>query len=361
MNSWQYYTATIDAFVWDRTLSDSSLRERVESLLPGKRSTVVRSREEIPEDLLSARTMYVRSGGTAEFGRCPGTAKQRCCNYLTFDIYAGCNLGCSYCIMQSYLRNRTLEVIVPTDDMIARVVDLARSNPDHVVRLGTGEVGDSLLYDPLFDLSRRLVEAARGVPNLRIELKTKTDYVDHLLDVPHDSTTVIAFSLNPQRVIDTEEGVAASLEERLTAAERATAAGFGVAFHFDPIIAVDQWREEYVAVARTLRRFSQEHVEWISLGTLRYPPALREWIEQRPYALGEFVAAQDGKMRYPQPVRLEIYKTMKRALAESLPTVPVYLCMESSPVWRHLPRSGGDTRLRTVMRPVPGFARERER
>lgn len=359
MNCWDYYSKTIDNLVWHPVLADSELRRRVEERLAGtiERSLVLAERAEIPAELAHARTIRVVPGSTADFGRCPGTPGQLCCNYLTLDLYVGCTLGCTYCIMQSYLRNRTIEVHVPDATAIEAIRRLALDNPRRMIRFGTGEVGDSLLYDPLFELSREIIESMRGLDNVRFELKTKTDYVEQLLDLPHDGNVVVAFSLNPQAIIDGEEGDAASLEQRLTAAWRALDAGYRVAFHLDPIIRVDRWRERYGEVIRALERFAGRAVEWVSLGTLRYPATLGPWIERRPYSLDEFVEAKDGKMRYLQPVRLEIYRFFKRSLVSTLPDTPVYLCMESSVVWRHIPREDPDRSLDAIMHPVPGFER----
>jgi spore photoproduct lyase len=168
---------------------------------------------------------------------------------------------------------------------------------------------------------------------------------------------VIAFSLNPPEITADEEGHAAGLDERLAAARRAADRGYRLAFHFDPMILTPEWSEWYPAVAERLGAFRDVTPEWISLGTLRYPLTLRPWIEARPYGLEEFVSSGDGKMRYLQKVRGELYRTMKARLQTVLPETPVYLCMESTAMWRHLQarvpdRSG---RLGEIMRPIEEF------
>ncbi|MFW5826923.1 MAG: spore photoproduct lyase family protein [Alkalispirochaeta sp.] len=361
MSCWTYYSETIDHIYWVGTAAEHPVRARVERRLrsePALATIVSQELEEgadLPAAQNTARTILVRLGTGDDVGRCPGTHGHLCCNYLTLNVYVGCTLGCTYCIMQSYLRNRTLEVRLPPEDTADTIRALALDNPHHTVRLGTGEVGDSLLYDPLFDLSSDLITALSDVPNLRFELKTKTDYVDHLPPRgSHGGNVVVAFSLNPDAVVSAEEGVAASLDRRLAAARRAVDQGYLVAFHFDPMVRIEDWSAEYAAVVARLEGFRASPPEWISLGTLRYPPTLRPFIEARPYGLGEFVSSGDGKMRYLQKERGAMYRMMRTRLAEVLPNTPVYLCMESSAMWRHLQhsvpdRSGG---LSRIMRPL---------
>ena len=48
---------------------------------------------------------------------------------------------------------------------------------------------------------------------------------------------------------------------------------------------------------------------------------------------GEFVAGKDGKMRYLQDIRLEMFRKMACWFHDLLPGVFVYFCMENSRSW----------------------------
>mgnify|MGYP001237246699 CR=1 FL=1 len=361
MNCWTYYSETIDRIYWTGDTIQDPVRRRVEDTLARRRelrsivSASLVDPAALPEAHNTPRTILVRRGTPQDFGRCPGTHGHLCCNYLTFNVYVGCTLGCTYCIMQSYLRNRTLEVRLPHPAAVERVRATAAQSPNRTVRVGTGEVGDSLLYDPLFGLSGDLIASLEDVETIRFEMKTKTDAVDHLPPRHGGSgRTIVSFSLNPPAVIEAEEGAAATLEQRLAAAHRAVDAGYGVAFHFDPMIRTESWRRDYLDVVARLAAFREAVPAWISLGTLRYPPTLRPMIEARPYGVDEFVSTGDGKMRYLQKVRSEMYQTMRRDIQAILPDTPVYLCMESTAVWRRIQRVAPDRSgsLGAIMRPV---------
>ncbi len=359
MNSWKYYSDTVRAIVWTQSLANHPAVHRARKFLEHAEQIEIEDPPdgvwEPPPELANAGTILVRPPTSRMFGRCPGTHGHLCCNYLTVDVYVGCTIGCSYCIMQSYLRNRTLVVQIDSGESLEYIRQVAALHPDQMIRVGTGEVGDSLLFDPLFDLSRGYIEALAKIPNVRFELKSKTDYVDHLLDIPDPGRAVIAFSVNPQSIVDTEEGYAARLDERLAAARRASDAGYGLAFHFDPMIAVPGWETAYAGVVEKLGRFRDRDVAWVSLGTLRFPPTLQPYLQDAGYAAHEFVRSRDGKMRYLQPIRSGMYRRMRALLEEALPTAAVYLCMESEAVWKNVYAGAPVTQkqsVRDVLRPV---------
>ncbi len=291
----------------------------------------VDDRDEIPEKETGA--LYLcRSRGDV-LSRCPGSRGHICCNYLTLDQYIGCDIGCTYCIMQYYLNFSPITVYVDTAPGIAAVRKLAVENPETVIRVGTGEVGDSLFLDAAFGLAEEYIRGLSGFKNVYLELKTKTAQVDHLLRVPEKGNAVIAFSLNPGRVADAEEGAAAPVRERLNAAARILDAGYLTAFHFDPIVYYPGWQEDYSAVVDLLQDFPCEKIRWISLGTMRYPPGLKDKMGRRRYLLDEYVRSADGKFRYIQKKRIGIYRYMLERIRNKA-DIPVYLCMESPAVWR---------------------------
>ncbi len=336
MSCLSYYKSRFTRFYAERAVAGREAVGRAARRLGLQTPIVIESREELPEEHRNEHTLVaVPTRGNA-VDRCPGSRGHVCCNYLTIDLYAGCTLGCSYCIMQSYRNFAPLVVNVETEPIIAAVQTIAAANPGRRIRVGTGQIGDSLQLDPLFELSRELIEAFAAEPRVELELKTKTDFVDHLLNLPRKGNAIIAFSLNPPELVGAEEPETASVERRLAAAERALEAGYRVAFHFDPIIRVAEWQAWYRAVIERLRGFPAERIAWVSLGTVRFTTALRDAVPPRAYMFDEFVPSRDGKLRYLQPERVETYRYVRRVLERAIGRVPVYLCMESPAVWRRV-------------------------
>jgi spore photoproduct lyase len=248
--------------------------------------------------------------------------------------------------MKSYLNFEPVTVYADPRPSIARIREIAAANPGRLIRVGSGETGDSLQLDPVFELAGEFIRGLADFSNVMFESKTKTDFVDHLLDIPQKGNAVIAFSLNARLVSGAEEKYASGLDEKLLAARRAVAAGYFTAFHFDPIIGFPGWEAAYAEVVDALEAFPADRVAWISLGTFRYPPALRDRIGDRPYLFDEFVPCRDGKFRYLQRRRAGIYAWFLERIRKVC-DAPVYLCMESAGMWHRVYGRGAMKNPRT--------------
>lgn len=330
--------------------------------LPALEPRFVAGKEGIPPEHLEPATLYLCRPRGRQLGPCPGSRGHLCCGYRTLDLYLGCTLGCSYCILRAYLNFAPVTVYPDPEPAVAALRGLAEANHGRMVRVGTGEVGDSLELDPVFNLSAHLIRAAAAYPNLHLELKTKTDRVDHLSTVQPKGNAVIGFSLNPEAVARDLEPGAAPPWQRLAAARRAAAAGFRLAFHFDPIVlqngSVEQTLRLYLPLAASLAQFDPGRIAWVSLGAFRFPAALRERLENPRLSCAEFVRCGDGKFRYLQRERSRLYRGLAAEL-QRCTGAPVYLCMESAAVWRNvfgrLPRDIPG--VRDIFQPVHGGKR----
>jgi spore photoproduct lyase len=269
---------------------------------------------------------------------CPCSPGSRRCGYHFLNLVTNCTLGCSYCILQEYLANPFLTLYTNFEDCLREVARELDSRSGFM-RIGTGELTDSLLLDPLVDYNRRLVSFFSRRENAVLELKTKTDRVDPLLSLDHGGRVIVSWSLAPDAVIRREEGFAASLAARLDAAERCVRAGYPVGFHFDPLLYYEGWEEDYrTTVDRLFERIEAERISWVSLGTLRYPAGMERRLRERHPRSGIYLAESfpgpDGKMRYFRPLRQRMYSRLRSRIREHDRTVAVYLCMETEAVWR---------------------------
>jgi len=335
MNSLDYYTNFFKVVYITQDALDYKACGRALQALHGVPVKEINTKAEIPEQDLNKRTLFITTAKGETVTRCPGSKGHVCCNYLTVDLYLGCMLNCSYCIMQGYLNFAPITVYVNTDDILKKIIGIHRQNPGVPIRIGSGEVGDSLVLDPLFRLSQDFITGLAGCKDVFFELKTKTHFIDHLLELEPKGNAVIGFSLNPEQIIASEENRASSLDERLAAAGKAVQAGYLVSFHFDPIILIKDWERLYRDTVLRLSAFNTRKIAWISLGTMRYTRILREQMEERDYLYDEFVPCRDGKYRYLWPVRSRVYMLMKEWIM-GIGRIPLYMCMESTGIWHNV-------------------------
>ena len=269
--------------------------------------------------------------------KCPGTKNHICCGYQTIDLVEGCVLSCSYCILKAYLRDDRIKITLGEDAIIAELDNAIDNAGNHILRFGTGELSDSLAIDRRYGLNRFLLEYFGRKKKAILELKSKWADFRHLSG--HlNPYTVISFSVSPQRFIDAEEKRTSPLRKRLKAARTAQELGCFVGLHLDPIVIYDGFERDYRYLIDDIgRTLDPSKIIWISLGLLRFPPALYGTLleKKRKYLLtGEFIRGEDGKYRYLKTERVRIFRMLYRLLKDIDKDLFVYLCMERADVWR---------------------------
>jgi spore photoproduct lyase len=269
---------------------------------------------------------------------CPGTSNHLCCGYYVINAITNCPMDCSYCVLQGYLNNPFLTLYTNWDDLFQEIETFLSADRQSLLRLGTGELSDSLALESIFPFSQFLIPLFAERHNGILELKTKSANVHSLLHLNHRGRTVVSWSLNPPQMIEEEEMRTAPLEERIDAAMRCQERGFPLGFHFDPLIYHENWERGYrETILQLFRKIDPNRVAWISLGGFRYPPKLKPIAEGRfpetRVFLGELFPGRDAKFRYLKEIRVEMYRKMAGWLKEVDPDLFIYLCMESKEVW----------------------------
>jgi spore photoproduct lyase len=288
------------------------------------------------------RRLYLTKHRGEFFKKCPGSDGQVCCNYFVINFASNCPMDCSYCYLQEYLAdNAELKVFSNVGDLIEEADRTLSRHRGVFFRIGTGEITDSLALEPYTGMVAELIPYFAAQPNVLLELKTKSDCVENLLDLDPKGRVVVAWSMNPQYVIDRDEHFTASLAERLDAARRCQEAGYRLGFHFDPMIEYPGWETDYrVLIEETFATVDWQRLAWVSMGVLRDTPglkrAMRTRFPQTQLLTGEQVLCPDGKLRYFQPLRVSMYRKMVQWIRRSAPTVKIYLCMETREVWEQV-------------------------
>ncbi len=282
------------------------------------------------------RTLFITLNQGAVIKPCPGTREYTCCDYTILHTGTFCSMDCSYCILQAYFHPPVMQYFAGLDRLKSSLEKVF--SQEKILRIGTGEFTDSLIWEPISMQPKFLVELFASQSTCVLELKTKTVNIDSLLCLDHNKKTILSWSLNTPLVIKSEERGTTGLTARLKAAARAQQAGYPVAFHFDPLVIYDGCIQEYKSVIEQVFNYvSPDTICWISMGSFRFMPQLKSIIENRfpgsSICFGEFIPGLDNKMRYFKPLRIELYRELIRHIKSMAPDVLVYFCMEDCQVW----------------------------
>lgn len=313
---------------------------------------------------VSKKTLWLTTFKGQFFKRCPGATQKKaltCCNYHVLNLGSQCNMNCSYCYLQSYLNSRATKIFTNIDQALSELREMALQHPDQPFRVGTGEVIDSLSLDHLTLYSRQLISFFKEFPKWTLEFKTKSAQVEQFLDVPHAGNIVVSWSINPPYVIDREEHGTARFHERIQAARICRDRGFKIAFHIDPMIWHEGWKDNYAFLAEELNRhFTPEDVHVISLGTLRFQPEQRHMMRER-FGLeslvtsAEMFPSEGQKLRYDAALRSEMFQFMIQKMKSLNPKWNIFLCMETPETWIQsfdkIPMQMPE--LRSLFKPLP--------
>lgn len=271
------------------------------------------------------------------FKKCPCTNKALACGYHIFNLGFGCIYDCTYCFLQGYVNSSG--IILPSN--IGSFFDKFGYYKKARMRIGSGEFSDSLVFDEITQYSMPIIDFFRKHENVTFEFKTKSINVKNLLAAWHAGNIVVSWSLNPQSIIDENEFFTPTLKQRLAAAKKCVQAGYRVGFHFDPVIYFEGWEKEYALLVEYLfTKINPKCIAWISIGTFRFSPGLKQVIERR-FATNsildeELLLGFDNKLRYPYQLRLSIYTKMIELLIRHSPKLNLYLCMEDITMWHTL-------------------------
>jgi len=250
----------------------------------------------------------------------------------------GCPYDCEYCFLYDYLDHQSPTIFVNLPDLLTRLHEVIDAHTDEGdLIFHAGEFSDALAYDHLTNLSKPLVELFAQKRNARLEMRTKSDYVENLFGLTHRGRTVVSWTFNAHEVAKGIEHHTASLASRIAAAQRVQAEGYWVGLRFDPLVWYPAWREGYrKMIAEIFSAIDPDRISDVSLGVFRATPGLKHVVQQRVrrswLLTGEMVLCTDGKYRYSKPVRREMYRRLAGWIRAHAPQVKIESCMESPEV-----------------------------
>jgi spore photoproduct lyase len=332
----------------DKRSVGSPVAKRLLELAPTTKIQICESKPQITssgnftgdEYARSKKLLFITEHAGLFFKRCPGAKKGlACCNYFVLNLGLQCDMDCSYCYLQSFINTPYTIIYSNIDQALIELQNIYNDSPNTLVRIGTGEVIDSLSLDPLSLYSKTLMSFFKDKPNWKLEFKTKSNYVDQFIDEEHAGNVIVSWSINPQYIVGREEHRTASLAQRLEAAKKCLDKKFQIAFHIDPVIWHEEWKTNYtLLIDEITSRFKPTDMPYISIGSLRFKAEQKDMMRER-FGMSSLVTQAEmfsgaaGKMRYDQALREEMFQFIIQEFKKRDISWKIFLCMETPETW----------------------------
>jgi spore photoproduct lyase len=267
-----------------------------------------------------------------------------CPNYWHFSPYGFCPHGCKYCYLagtQGVKFSPTIKIYVNLPEIL-KEIDIIAKRLAKPTAFYLGKLQDSLALDPLTAYSTVLIPFFAGHPYARLTLLTKSINVNRLLDLQHESHTILSWSINPPEICRVFEENVPDVEERLESMRKTATAGYPIRAVMMPIIPVGNWQRIYIDFTKLL--LETVPIQRLTLGGICiYSGAKRlldlkmggdntisNHIEYSPKNTG------DGRARYPRELRKSMYSIIVEVARKIRPDLEIALCLEEKSVWDNL-------------------------
>lgn len=256
----------------------------------------------------------------------------------------GCLHGCRYCHV-----GRLVNIMLNLEELRDHLPEMFALCPGQKLFKFDNQT-DTVVFEPEYGASEVFVPHFAQQDDRYLMLYTKSDNVEHLLDLPHGGRTLISWTVSPRRTCEEVEIGAPGMEARLRAARACQEAGYRVRFRFSPIMPLASWREDMADLVRSMRQIVEP--DFVTIDVLGWMRPLEmtaamdvETFDPRftaeVYAAIEAGETKPGKHFFSHGLRREVLGFVIEEMQSMMPQVPVSLCNETFEMWEDLgPRIG---------------------
>jgi spore photoproduct lyase len=268
--------------------------------------------------------------------------RNTCPNYWHFSPYGFCPYDCQYCYLAGtpgVKYSPTVKIFLNLPEILNHIDKIA-SRLAEPTSFYLGKLQDALALESLTGYSRTIIPFFAAQRFAKLILLTKNANVENLLDLDHKQHTILSWSLNPTEISSTFERNVPSPDERIAAMQKCAESGYPLRAVIMPIIPVEGWQKIYPNFMENL--LMSIPLKRITLGQIcSYSAALKltELKLGRNNLISnqlEKVKSNDGRVRFPLKLRIEIYKYLIHIIKKLNPQLHVGLCMEEHDTFKAL-------------------------
>jgi spore photoproduct lyase len=236
-----------------------------------------------------------------------------------------CIYDCEYCWLKGMYQTANLVIFVNTEDFLEEAERMLQKHPMY---LCLSYENDLVPLERITGILGEWASFTLGHPDLLIEIRTKCADRRIWQTLPVCDRIIPAFTLSPQKIIETAEHGTSSLAERIRAVNAAAEAGFRPRLCFDPVFAVPGWEELYGETVRTVMESTDPaRIRDVSIGTFRLS---RDYLRNmrrafpRSRTVHDLYELKDGYYGYGKEKERRIIRRMKEFLGEYISPEQIY-------------------------------------
>lgn len=258
-----------------------------------------------------------------------------CPHFYELKWANGCNFNCAWCYLNGTYRflSGGKKPRLKNVDTIMDHLDYFLKNVDGNYLLNSGELSDSLLFEnDGAPLSRKIIPRIIQQDKHKLLILTKSTDVEHLLELNAQHHVITSFSLNSFKVANKWEK-APKVSDRIKAAKKLYDAGYEVRVRIDPMVPLDNWRQEYTSLVDII--FNNFAPERITLGSLRGLQSTINNSKDTSWIKYLTETSNWGK-KVGTGHRLAMYSTIINTLKNKYDYSKIALCKETIDMWKKL-------------------------
>ena len=211
-----------------------------------------------------------------------------------------CPFHCDYCYLQGCYRSGFYLLFVNFDDFKNEMESILQKEN---AKFFLGFDSDSLALESSFQILDHFYPFFEKHQKALFELRTKSVSIHSLLQKKPLKNLIIAFSLNPDKVIHSLEKKTPSLEMRLNALKTLQKKGFSIGLRFDPLIFIRDFEKIYEPFfEKVFSEIDPNRIHSATIGTVRFPKPYYERMKKlhiRPNFLST-LWQENGIFCYPE-------------------------------------------------------------
>lgn len=243
-------------------------------------------------------------------------------NFFYNTILLNCIYDCHYCYLQGLFPSAHLVCFTNLQDFFTNTTHLirARSNLKEPFFLSLSYDTDLLAFESIYPFCRKWIEFASRTNNLIVEIRTKSNNFQSLIDIASIPNVLFSWSLSPDIIAQKYEVGAPKPTSRLSSLQQAIQNGWKVRLCFDPIIAIPDWPAIYANYFHHLfQQLDPNSIYDVTLGSFRMSSQhLKQARKHRPdlSILQRNWNVQQGVASYSKTKRREISSFLLEKLSQ---------------------------------------------